>query len=351
MKNYFKIFASIIFSILTLNANAQSLSTTNTRTGVAAGYHLEFTNNPVDNSFFGFNAGYSAISSSYNTFIGANSGYTFLTGADNVAVGNSAGGTTLTPGSTGLEIGENNVLIGSHTFDKMTPTSNTSNDNVVLGGYNFYKSNITSNGNVAIGSYAVSNYVAPSKSFFILNNQAQRSNPLLFGYFAPNTDRTSSTSPIANLLGSQLAINTTGLKPGFSLSINGPTFIGSFTNTGANNTTIASGKLENYKLWVEKGVISEDFAVASVNSWADFVFEKDYKLKPLSEVEEFINKNKHLPDVPSAAALKENGASMIEIMKNLTQKVEELTLYAIQQDKQIKALQTQLTATKESKNK
>ncbi|MNK22813.1 hypothetical protein D3C87_410940 [compost metagenome] len=181
------------------------------------------------------------------------------------------------------------------------------------------------------------------REIYVLHNKSLNKYPLLYGYFAKKINNVDHQS--------QLAINTTGLKPDFSLSVNGPTFIGTFDANGVNGAIIAANKRNNFNLWVEKGVISEDFALASVPSWADFVFEKDYKLRPLSEVEKFINENKHLPDVPSAAELKENGASMATLMKNLTQKVEELTLYAIQQDKQIKALQSELETTKKSKKK
>ncbi|PXX95170.1 hypothetical protein DF185_22590 [Marinifilum breve] len=62
---------------------------------------------------------------------------------------------------------------------------------------------------------------------------------------------------------------------------------------------------------------------------ADFVFQDDYQLKDLSEVEEFITTNKHLPDIPSAKQMEENGVGLAEMNKLLLQKVEELTLYVI----------------------
>jgi len=65
---------------------------------------------------------------------------------------------------------------------------------------------------------------------------------------------------------------------------------------------------------------------------ADFVFENDYKLKPLSEVKSHIKEHKHLPDIPSAAEMQENGVGVSELSTKLLQKVEELTLYVIQQN-------------------
>lgn len=99
---------------------------------------------------------------------------------------------------------------------------------------------------------------------------------------------------------------------------------------------------EKYSLFVVKGVLSEDFAIAPKNVWADFVFEKDYRLKSLRELERFITENKHLPEVPSAQEVADNGYSQHEINKILLQKVEELTLYVIQQNKKIEKLEAQL---------
>ncbi|WP_353121704.1 hypothetical protein [Dysgonomonas capnocytophagoides] len=76
--------------------------------------------------------------------------------------------------------------------------------------------------------------------------------------------------------------------------------------------------------------------------WADFVFDKDYKLPTLQEVENHINEHNHLPDIPSEAEVKENGVSIGEMQAKLLQKIEELTLYVIQQDKTIKNLENKV---------
>ena len=76
--------------------------------------------------------------------------------------------------------------------------------------------------------------------------------------------------------------------------------------------------------------------------WADFVFEKDYDLPTLSEVEQFIQKNKHLPGVPSAKEVETNGMDVAETQAMLLQKIEELTLYIIQQQKEIELLKSKI---------
>lgn len=69
--------------------------------------------------------------------------------------------------------------------------------------------------------------------------------------------------------------------------------------------------------------------------WADFVFDKDYKLSSLEEVESHIKKYKRLPDIPSEAQVKEEGVGLGEMQVKLLQKIEELTLYVIEQNKKL----------------
>ncbi|WP_461630275.1 hypothetical protein [Labilibaculum euxinus] len=80
---------------------------------------------------------------------------------------------------------------------------------------------------------------------------------------------------------------------------------------------------------------------------ADFVFEDDYQLRPLIEVEQFIHANKHLPDIPSAKEMKEDGVGLAEMNKLLLQKVEELTLYSIEMEKARKKEQSERESLKE----
>ncbi len=75
------------------------------------------------------------------------------------------------------------------------------------------------------------------------------------------------------------------------------------------------------------------------NVWADYVFKKDYKLRTLEEVENHIAEKGHLPNIPSAAEVEKNGINLGEMDAKLLEKIEELTLYSIKQNKQIKQLQ------------
>jgi len=77
----------------------------------------------------------------------------------------------------------------------------------------------------------------------------------------------------------------------------------------------------------------------STNAGADFVFEPDYKLTDLAALEKFVKTNKHLPEIPTAKEMVENGVNLGELNIKLLQKVEELTLHLIEKDKQMNTLQ------------
>lgn len=81
-----------------------------------------------------------------------------------------------------------------------------------------------------------------------------------------------------------------------------------------------------------------------LKEWADIVFEKDYELAPLSLVEAYIKEHGHLPEIPAAAVVLAEGIELGEINRLLLKKVEELTLYLIEQNKQIIALKEDVHA-------
>jgi hypothetical protein len=90
------------------------------------------------------------------------------------------------------------------------------------------------------------------------------------------------------------------------------------------------------------GKIKAEEVQVVVDVPADYVFDEGYELKPLEEIEQFIRENKHLPGVPNAEALKANGWQVGEMNNKLLEKVEELMLYIIEQDKRIEILEKKL---------
>jgi hypothetical protein len=91
------------------------------------------------------------------------------------------------------------------------------------------------------------------------------------------------------------------------------------------------------KLDVNGTIHAKEFK-ASLDGWSDYVFENGYKLLSLNEVEKYIEANKRLPDIPSAAEVKDDGVNLGEMNALLLKKVEELTLYVIELNKEISKL-------------
>ena len=92
---------------------------------------------------------------------------------------------------------------------------------------------------------------------------------------------------------------------------------------------------DGHKLMVNGGILCEKVKVIVDVPNSDHVFESDYDLRSLEEVEQFVKENKHLPEIPSAAEFQENGYSIGEMDDLLLRKVEELTLYTIQLKKEL----------------
>ncbi|MEP6556101.1 MAG: hypothetical protein ABJB11_21275, partial [Ferruginibacter sp.] len=101
----------------------------------------------------------------------------------------------------------------------------------------------------------------------------------------------------------------------------------------------------NYKLFVETGIRTRKIKVDAANvTWPDYVFNEDHKMPTLDEVEKFIQLNKHLPGVQSAAEVEKNGIDLAENQAVLLQKIEELTLYVIEQNKKIRLQQDEINS-------
>ena len=111
------------------------------------------------------------------------------------------------------------------------------------------------------------------------------------------------------------------------LKINGNGTVG----IGTNNT-------QGYKLGVKGKIAAEEVKVALYNGWPDYVFEEDYDLPTLKEVEQHISEKGHLENIPSAAEVAENGIQLGEMNKKLLEKIEQLTLYMIEQNKKTEQL-------------
>ena len=110
------------------------------------------------------------------------------------------------------------------------------------------------------------------------------------------------------------------------------------------NVGIGTTDPGSYKLAVKGKVGCGELVVTDVSKWADFVFDSNYDLMSLSELDAFIKENKHLPEIPTTKEVSENGVSVGEMNAKLLQKIEELTLHTIKQQKLIENQQQLINA-------
>jgi len=121
----------------------------------------------------------------------------------------------------------------------------------------------------------------------------------------------------------------------------GDAYVSSDLRVGTTNQ--ATG----YSLSVNGKIACEEVLVEDMGSWPDYVFSEEYNLMSLEEIEEQINQRKHLPGIPSAKEIEDNGLLLGDMQKKLLEKVEELTLHLIQQNKKIVELEAEINKLKQ----
>ena len=128
----------------------------------------------------------------------------------------------------------------------------------------------------------------------------------------------------------------------------------SFVQAGAERMNITNGNVgigttasSTFKLSVKGKVNATDYSItSSTGTWSDYVFANDYKLPTLKETETFINANKHLPNFPSEAEIKEKGYTVHDMNNNFLKTIEEMTLHSIEQEKKINTMASELAEIK-----
>lgn len=102
-----------------------------------------------------------------------------------------------------------------------------------------------------------------------------------------------------------------------------------------------------YSLCVKGGIVAEKVAIKECSTWwPDYVFSTDYQLMSLDHLREYISENRHLPDVPSESQVMEEGFELGEMQSILLKKIEELTLYTLELQEQMKAMQVEIDELK-----
>ena len=317
--------------------------------GTNAGQSDDLTNN--QGVFIGFNSGNNNTSGEQNVGLGINTLGSNTTGSFNMAVGansmalntsgtyntalglaslfnNSTGVRNLGLGANALKantVGGNNVALGYNAL-----LNNTGSDNVAIGS-NSALFTTTGGGNIAIGRNSN------------LNNTTGSNNTII-GYLAGAGTAAHSKSNNV-FIGYQAGYNETGSDLLYidNSPTTDPLIYGNFATDQVGIGTSALPTDATYKFAVAGKMIAEEVRVLlqSGSGWPDYVFKSEYELKTLEEVDSYIQENGHLPNIPTAAEVKEEGILLGDMNKNLLEKIEELTLYMIQTNKDVKELQSE----------
>lgn len=126
-------------------------------------------------------------------------------------------------------------------------------------------------------------------------------------------------------------------------------------NSDASQTTKSFtiyDKISNrdvFRVMSNGNVFATELTIKLKEDFPDYVFAKDYQLMPLAELDKFISKNKHLPNIPSAKEVEKNGLNVSEIQLKQMEKIEELTLYILELNKRLEKLEKENTLLKEEK--
>ena len=327
---------------------------------------------PLWNSFFGFGAGSSSTSGQSNSFFGAGSGSGNTTGAQNAFFGYAAGSSnTVEPFNT---------LIGP--YANMNPGSPGSVTNATAIGYRAYVAQANS---LVLGGVRGFNFAleetfvgigttTPDRQLVVEGSQAigkfRRYNELTpshAGALLFERARGTNTAPLDILPGDYLGkVQFRGRVGGNMPEYGGLTFIAADTNQNGRFSFVDRDLVTERMVILNTGNVgigtnapTERLDVAGnlrvrggivygapAVPVPDFVFEPDYKLMPLCELEEYVKTEKHLPAIPKAGEIEDNGVNLGEFQMKLLEKVEELTLYAVQQARVIERQKEEAAAEK-----
>lgn len=291
--------------------------------------------------------------------------YNFMVG-DNVAGSGAVYGTRTLFSSSVAGTGKN--LYGSYVSFSGTPADNeyayyASNGRSYFGGRvaidNGAEAGLTTDGYLQLGPTSGDNLVIDN------NEITARSNGDTAVLFLQPNQGTVHIGNTEGLSDYKLFVSSdnsdehpmrvqVGSSTKFMVNGNGGTTIGTFSNDAPDNGLYVAGNVgigvnasnmaTGYALSVDGKIICEELKVELSGSWPDYVFYDDYHLPSLEEVEAHIEENSHLPGIPNAETVEEEGILIGEMQKLLMEKVEELTLYMIDADKRIKALEAENAA-------
>jgi hypothetical protein len=197
---------------------------------------------------------------------------------------------------------------------------------------------LTNNGNTMIGNGTENGSKLQVNGTFSVATLATATNT----DFAVSVDALGNFHKTTNTIAANI-LNISGLTTNYIPKYSGNSVFGN-SLLFDNGTSVGIGTItpsSNYKLAVEGMIGARKIKVTQVTPWADYVFNDDYKLQSLPDLELFIKANKHLPEVPSAEQVEKEGIDLGDNQALLLKKIEELTLYMIEMKKELNVLKKQ----------
>ncbi|MVM36329.1 hypothetical protein GO755_40375 [Spirosoma sp. HMF4905] len=286
------------------------------------GYQAGYTNTTGSlNVFSGWQAGYSNTSGGTNTFSGAQAGYSNTEGNGNVFIGNLTGSSNTT--------GNFNTFTGTY-----AGTSNTTGESNVFYGYGAGASNKTGSNNIIIGPQS-GTAITTSDDNVLIGYNSQADNGLYNAIAIGANSRVSISNAL--ILGNQANVGIGTSAPTARLQVRSEQSNESgvrFEQLTSKSPSVLS--TDQFLTVNEQGDVVKgryQLRINNTSEWSDKVFAPDYNLQSLAEVKKYIDANQHLPGVPSAEQVVHDGVDLVKMNATLLEKVEELTLYSIEQDK------------------
>ena len=224
---------------------------------------------------------------------------------------------------------ENTILIGYNTGRSGSSYAKSVKNSIGMGFQALYGSQFDFTNSIALGYESGKNIAANLSNVILIGQDAGN------GLTASNVVALGGTGSYQQ----DVLINSVIDKGAFPLQVTGNSLFD-------GNVIIGTTDIQGHKLAVDGSILAEKVKIKNSMYWPDYVFEKEYPLPNLVEVESFISENKHLPEIPSANEIAKNGQDLGEMNRLLLQKVEELTLYLIQEHKQLEVHKRELEVLK-----
>ena len=356
-----------------LGRNAGQRNTTGRYNTIVGSGTASFNTTGEYNVFIGVESAQSNSEGNNNTFVGNISGFRNNGGSNNVFLGfrtaefNTEGDYNIAIGSRTMNAndeGRNNIAIGELALSRLDNETSLFNENIAIGyraGYavagndNIIIGNESGSGIMGTNNVLLGNDIDPkgSNNTFLgsgtdVNILSTVSNSTAIGYGTTLTK--ANTVVVGDPADGELKVGVGTSNPEARLHVNGSQDSLQLLVEGdsrfkkdvivhdlllVNTNTPAAG----YSVSVNGNIACEEVRVQNDGDWPDYVFAKDYRLKGFDELAEYIEAHNHLPGIPSAAEVEEDGVHLGDMQKRLLEKVEEMTLYVLQLEERIRELE------------